>query len=151
MKPKVLLYEHVGLGLIVASPSGVIYSNQAGGTACLQPELEGILIPLRNDCLLEGNQLLSPAIALEEYFTGEKWRGTGAIHGINDEDADFIDGLLQAHRLTHCLKVDRTRLSESREAWIHVEVTSDEHTEIPLFSGLGPYPRPGVLTWPNSD
>jgi hypothetical protein len=150
MKPKVLLYEHVGLGLIVAFPSGVTYSNQAGGFACFQPELEGIFIPLRNDCLVEGNELLSPAVGLEEYFTGEKWRGA-AMHGIDEEDADFIDALLQSHRLSHCLKVDRTRLDESSEAWIHVEVGADEAGEIPIFSGLGPYPRYGVLTWQNSD
>ncbi|WP_035609007.1 DUF6210 family protein [Haloferula sp. BvORR071] len=151
MKPKVLLYEHVGLALIVAFPSGVTYSNQAGGTSCLQPELEGILVPLRNDCLVEGEQLLSPAMSLEDYFTGEKWGGTGATHGIDNEDADFIDTLLQTHRLSHCIQVDRPRLHESCEAWIHVEIVADENPEIPLFSGFAPYPRLGVLTWSNSD
>ena len=151
MKPNVLLDEHVGLGLIVEFPTGVTYSNQAGGYSCLHPELEGVFIPLRNDCLVEGNQLLSPTLALEEYFTGAKWRGSGAVDGIDQEDADFIDGLLKSYRLSHCIHVDRTRLSESCEAWVHAEVTADEAAETPLFSGLGPYPRSGVLIWQNSD
>lgn len=151
MKAKVLLYEHVGLSLIVESPSGVVYSNQAGGHACLQPEMEGFLIPLRNDHSLGDNRLVSPATALEDHFAGEKWRGAGATGGIDAEDADFIDKLLERHRLSHCLEVDRMRLGESFEAWIHVKLTADEDTSLALFSNLGPYPRAAVMTWENSD
>ena len=34
--------------LIVSAPTGVRYTNQVGGHACNQPQLEGYLIPLGN-------------------------------------------------------------------------------------------------------
>jgi hypothetical protein len=45
-KPIIRLWQLTGLGLIIAHPSGVIYSNQTGGYACDHRELEGVFVPL---------------------------------------------------------------------------------------------------------
>ena len=151
-KPKITLFEHVGLGLIIEYPSGVAYSNQTGGTSCLAPTIEGVFIPLRNDCAEPSHELLSPEHALVSYFDGPKWQGTGATQGIDAEDADFIERMLSEHRLSDCITVDRTRLGHSHEAWIYVTVTADEDAAVaPVFRGFSPYPRHGVLTWSNTD
>lgn len=137
MAPVVTLYDFVGLGLIVGYPNGVIYTNQTCGTACRQPQFEGVLVPLRNMCLMPSRELVSPENALYDYFTGPKWGGIGGP-GIGDDDADFIDRLLDQHRLSACIAVDRSRLADSEEAWIHVQVIADEAAPFGMFSGFGP-------------
>jgi hypothetical protein len=151
VQPKITLFEHAGLGLIIEYPSGVAYSNQTGGTSCLAPSLEGVFVPLRNDCAMPSHELLSPEHTLVAYFDGPKWRGTGATQGIDADDVDFIERLLSEYRLSHCITVDRTRLDDSHEAWIHVTVTAEEASVAPVFSGFAPYPRHGILTWTNTD
>lgn len=84
---------------------------------------------------------------LEAHFRGPKHGGGGAIHGIDADDADVIDAILARARGTWS-RVDRSKLRQSHEAWIHVLLTGDDQG---LLEGLGPYPRPAVLTWPNSD
>lgn len=46
---KILIDMHAmgreAAGIIVPAPTGVIYSNQVGGTRCAHPELEGFFIP----------------------------------------------------------------------------------------------------------
>ena len=148
--PRVQLFEHVGLGVIVSWPSGVVFTNQTGGTSCLAPEMEGIFIPLRNDCTAQG-VLVSPENDLWEYFTGPRWGGIGATQGLQQQDADFIDALLHRVNLHPAMSVDRRRLRESHEAWVHVAIHDDEFRDPPLFTGFSPYPRPGILTWQNSD
>jgi hypothetical protein len=70
------------------------------------------------------------------------------MHGIDREDADFIDGVIVEAKLGGRLLVDRARLDASHEAWIHVVIDGQENAQ---YEGFGPYPRGGVLTWPNSD
>jgi hypothetical protein len=147
-KPVVRLFDFAGLGLIIGWPSGIIYSNQTGGFSCMQPELEGIFVPVAND-LTDGNELLSPCIPLFNYFTGRKYGGSGACTGIDHEDADCIEEITRPSRLLRLIQIDRARLTESHEAWIHVIVAGEEDSVYPLFCGFGP--RAGVLTWPNSD
>ena len=60
LKPLIRLYDMVGTSLIVPAKTGVIYSNQTGGTACLQPQQEGFVIPFCNDISLPGLKLVSP-------------------------------------------------------------------------------------------
>ncbi|MDI1444498.1 DUF6210 family protein [Polyangium sp. 6x1] len=52
--------------------------------------------------------------------------------------------------LSRFITVDRARLADSHEAWVWALVTSDGD-DLAGFSGFGPYPRPAVLTWSNSD
>jgi hypothetical protein len=156
MMPRVQLgCDNAGLGLIIAFPSGVMFSNQTGGTECLHPEVEGIYIPLRNETeegASEGGrntELHSPEHEFVEYFVGAAYGGSGATWGLTEDDAAFVESVLAKWGLSECLHIDRARLGESHEAWVHVTVTGDEGRE--AFSGFGPYPRPGILTWTNSD
>jgi len=150
-KPVVDLWESVGLGLIISYPSGIQYSNQTGGNACLHPWLEGVFVPLRNDTTVRDHVLLSPENELYDFFAGPMHQGTGATSGLDEADADFVAGILADHRLHRIIQVDRTRLEESHEAWVHVLVLGEEAESLPNWSGLGPYPRRGVLTWSNTD
>jgi hypothetical protein len=136
IEPLVLLYDYDGLGLILAVPSGVRYRNQAAGYACWKFEIEGVLVPMP---LGEGRV---PLHALEDHFD------SGWEH-LEVEDADAIDRILAVANFDF-VKVDRERLHESYEAWVHVRLTPpdpDRHSE--LFLGLSV--DRGVLTWENSD
>jgi hypothetical protein len=148
-RPIIHLWDAVGLGLILEYPSGILYSNQAGGYSCLHPLLEGMYIPVGNDVAADGS-LISPETDLYQYFVGPKWQGTGATSGLDQADADYIDALLAHYRLSAMLRVDRDRISASCEAWVWVEVHDDE-LPLGILRGAGPYPRRGVITWSNSD
>ena len=134
--------------LIIEYPSGVWYSNQTGGHNCLQPSLEGVLVPVRNEGSEDGRLVFSPESDLSDYFKGPKWCGSGATSGIDADDADYIEKALSEAGLSESISVDRSRLNESHEAWIRVQVMGDDSSE--AFSGFAPY-RQGVLTWGNSD
>lgn len=149
MKPTIELWEHQGIGLIVELPTGVVYSNQTGGFSCLQPSLEGAFLPLGAEPSLAEN--LSAEDKLLAYFEGPKHGGAGATQGLDAEDADFIDGVLAEFHLGELVRVDRTRLAESHEAWVRVLLLGEGSLEPGFFHGLGPYPRDAVLTWLNSD
>jgi len=139
------LWDARSLGIIVCFPTGVTYTNQTCGTFCLHPKVEGCFIPLRDT---NGpTHQPKPEDALTDHFFGPKYRGSGAWKGIDQEDADVIDGVLAQNEFTH-VRVNRDRLNDSHEAWIYVTIEDDEEG---LFSGFGPYPASGVLTWPNSD
>lgn len=150
MIAQIRLWESIGLGLIVEWPSGVSISNQTGGTSCLHPKVEGVFVPLRNDCELPGERLLSPETELVAYFEGPKHMGAGATQGLNEDDADFIMRVLSKWRLDATIVVDRSRLLDSHEAWVHVVIIGNDDKDFPLFD-FAPYPRRGVLTWSNSD
>jgi hypothetical protein len=140
MRPRILLYE-AGLGLVIPYTTGVIYQTQACGVCCMQPELEGVFVPLDAQ---QANE------ALYAWFIGPKYVGGGAMLGLDAEDADHIDGLLRALRPAGiAVTVDRAQLRDSFEAWVHVVIHDED--SMSLFSGFGPYPRPAVLTWMNSD
>lgn len=145
------LWDHVGLGLIVSWPTGVMFTNQTGGTSCLAPEIEGIFVPLRNYCTEKERVLISPENALWDYFTGPKHRGTGATSGLDDHDCDFIDNILKKADLFPTIRVDRSRQKQSHEAWVYVTISGDEPCDPPIYEGFRPYPRQGILTWQNSD
>jgi len=134
------LWPFRSIGVIVAHPSGVVYSTQAGGYATRHPALEGVFIPLEPGDL--------QARLDEHFFYGPKWEGH-CYSGIDDETADFIDRLLAASPLTRAIVVDRTRLKESMEAWIHVTIASAGTDGDRAFGGFDG--RSGVLIWENSD
>jgi hypothetical protein len=107
----------------------------------MQPEIEGVFVPLEAE---QAND------ALVAWFTGPKYSGSGAMLGLDAEDADRIDEILRTLRPAgFAATVDRAQLRDSVEAWVHV-VIHDE-VALSLFSGFGPYPRSAVLTWVNSD
>jgi Family of unknown function (DUF6210) len=143
----VRLFDIEGVGMIINYPSGVVYSNQTGGTSCLQPELEGCWVPFRTIYPITGKN--QPDKILTDHFCGPKWRGNGATSGIDNEEADIIDSLLEDCRFSGVVKVDRSKLKDSHEAWVFLQILADDPEE--TFSGFNPYPRAAVLTWPNSD
>ncbi len=126
-KPVVELWDHDGFGLIIDYPSGVLYSNQTGGTSCMSPSAEGVYAPLKNNVDPNSYKFTSPEIELFGYFEGPKHQGSGATDGLDEEDANFIDAVLERWELSDSLKVDRERLEESHEAWVYVTILSDEN------------------------
>lgn len=144
--PIVDLWSFVGLGLIIAHPSGIIYSNQVGGTQNDHPQLEGIFVPIGNAVPADEDRLHSPQWALQAYFEGPKYSYGGARNGLDQEDADFIDNVLTEFGLAEMIEVDRDRLGSGNEAWVPVAVRRPR-----LVSGLGDFPRQGVITWCNTD
>lgn len=142
-KPLIQLWSARRFGIIVLRPSGVYYSNQTGGYACLHPMVEGIFVPL-------GDEMADQEKKLCDYFTGPKWAGW-CCDGIDGETADFIDALMSKTGSTRGISVDRSRMRDSHEAWVYVDLRCSE--EQPCWkvevSGFGICK--GVLTWENSD
>lgn len=132
-KPFVELYDFDGLGLIVLFPSGVIYTNQVGGYACLHPEAEGIFVPLS----VRHKKI---SFALQQHFKGD-WSH------LKESDADVVDKLLRSDNFDF-IGVDRTKLEESFEAWVYVDIAETSEM-LPILNGFGR--TKGVLTWENSD
>ena len=153
LKPTIRIYDSIGTGLIIECQSGILVSNQTGGTSCLHPEIEGVYVPLRNDYSDETREFMSPENELSDYFTGSKHAGAGATSGIDEDDAHFIESVLARVKLHPPVSVDRRRLRKSHEAWIHVEISGDEcsDSDLSAFVHFAPYPRSGILTWCNSD
>lgn len=112
VRPIIRLWHGPGLGLIVLGQSGVLYTNQTGGYACLHPAAEGWYVPLVDS-------RYDQDAALKAYFGGPPWNGACAT-GITNVDADFVDRLLQSSSVSAFLRVDRERLANSHEAWLHV-------------------------------
>lgn len=130
--------EDQGLGVIVLAPSGSLYSNQCGGHACHHPTAEGIYVPLGD----------SPdEFEAHFYGPGSKWSGR-CFDGIDEETARFIDAHLRSRVFggAGCITVDRARLADSEEAWIHVVIAENADARLSAHGG-----RPGILTWRNSD
>lgn len=91
---------------------------------------------------------MSPETDLQLYF-GNKYQGTGAIGGINLDDAEYIDKLLSKFGLSDFIKVDEEKLRRSHEAWIYVTICTDAG-DIDLLKYFPP-DLEGVITWSNSD
>lgn len=156
--------ESIGLALIVPAATGIAYANQTGGYLCTQSSQEGFLLLIDSEFPYE----------IGSYFTGDKWGGW-CSGGIDEETADWVDnvlsqmpvaqpttvhraawlddgagaaldqGLAQIDVLKH-LRVDRTKLHDSHEAWLHVQIQGGLPPLVP-----GTDPLPAILTWENSD
>lgn len=132
--------------LIIKHKSGISYSNQVGGFACNQVEIEGSLIPLHTADLL--TQLKKVSLNLYE--------------NMPEKLADLIDDLIQTEATQteqyNCnewmqgMKVDRSKLDQCQEAWIHIVATpglseaDDFDSQVILDKEVD-----GVLSWENSD
>jgi Family of unknown function (DUF6210) len=132
------VWETESLGLIILKNTGVVIANQTGGYACIESKAEGIYVPLR-----------SHAHELEAFFQ-QQWGMDGSA--LDETAADFIDNFLglDGNGNLNFIKLDRTRLENSHEAWVHVNVSiPDGDQRISLINGFGV--THGILTWPNSD
>jgi hypothetical protein len=140
-QPLIRLWSLNGVGLIIAHPSGVRYSNQVGGYANFHPSIEGVFVPVMEPEVDQQTRLY-------RHFIGPKWQGH-CYGGIDEETADFVDGVLDLSSSTKRIRVDRSRLQESEEAWIFVVFTAAPEDSYALFTD---FPSgAGVLTWANSD
>jgi hypothetical protein len=136
------LFLPLEIMLVIEHASGVVYLNQSGGLLCRQSTMEGVLVPLG----------LSDADAERVMKLPYE-----PILGITANLADELDGILAVDRSTQHIKVDRSRLHESMEAWVFVRVDTrnlrpdgtPEADYFGLMYGFGA--ATGVLTWPNSD
>jgi hypothetical protein len=125
---KVCLWKLMQPMLIIKANTGIIYYNQVGGHGCFQEEQEGYLLP----------------VPCERFDFGYQ----RDIDGFTQEMADEFDQLLE-DRGKLSIRIDRSRLKECREAWVHVVSIADEFTQY-LFYDI-PMPVQAVMTWENSD
>ena len=134
-RKKILLWDSEGVLAIILERSGIVYTNQTGGHACCHPEEEGILIPFNNDYPLD-----SPEERLE-------YRLSNLLENaqyLTKKTADLVDSVLIDCRFEN-VRVDRSRLKESQEAWVYIEVNG----ELDFVDGFKNFKA--VLTWNNSD
>ena len=135
MKKIITLYPLNQLAIILSEPTGIFYTNQVGGNWCTHPEAEGVLVFVDDNYSGLYHKIASYTIDLME---------------LTKEDADFLDSVFI--RKAKYLRVDRTKLEDSMEAWIHVVFVKPEdgfpgHNL--LYSGFDS--KSGILTWDNSD
>lgn len=136
-KPVLNLIHFHGVGLIFLTASGVLYQTQAEGLACSHPRVEGVFMPLP----------VQPGAAELHALTHQF---KGAWGHINEESARVVDGILRCNGHGY-LTVNRARLHESYEAWIHVLVGEPEKGSIASLAISGFGSCEAILTWPNSD
>jgi hypothetical protein len=144
------------LGLIILRASGVVYTNQTGGTLCPHPSAEGLFMPI-------GTARQHAALAS---IFGDGWSAS-----IDELVSAEIDQVLSGNAETRILSVDRTRVNDSHEAWVFVRIAShpDRFPSLPIMGNselcadagspanrrlsliFGFGPSTGILTWTNSD
>ena len=142
----VRLYDHVGTALVIPHPTGIVYSNQAGGHACLQPQAEGCLAPIANDGgLAPEYSFRGPENELFEYFASLGSCGAP----LTETDAQQMEAIMRRPPLWSGFSVDRDRLADSVEAWVFVIIEETDPSPV-LVEGLK-HPVHAILTWTNSD
>jgi hypothetical protein len=121
------------IGLIIKAPTGVYYTSQTGGFACEHPQVEGFFVPIR-----------TPVGRSEVAALWGRFRGNW--HPLDEAQADALDALLGRFGV-QSVRVDRSMLKESKEAWVHIVLTGNVEA-VPLDAST---PLKGVFIWPNSD
>ncbi|WP_338846302.1 DUF6210 family protein [Massilia sp. W12] len=135
---KICLYNLEQVGIIILDDRGLLYFNQAGGTACLQPSAKGYFVPISN-----GPPLDQPELALDVKLT----EVTQDLVGLNPAVAQEINLLLMEVSSSDRYEVDLSKLALSSEAWVYVRVYPQGN-----YSTYGASePFEAILTWPNSD
>lgn len=154
------------LYLIIDWPSAEEFHNQAGGYSCAQPSMRGLLLALHQTPQNWVPQFLNLAIwmfglgkvpAPNPQPPGVK-QYAGRCTSLTAADADALNPILRviAPSCLRFLEVDRQRLGDSMEAWIHVVgvayVTPDgQPVADPARGQWSLVGFRGVLTWENSD
>ena len=116
-------------GIIVCVPTGVSWSNQAGGTACSHPEAEGVYVPLPSFVL--GDVDPDPIMDLWHMTIGETTRFLEALE---------LDDVFEP------------RGDVGGEAWVPVRIRAP----FPDLRGWAKVLEPfagmeGFIVYPNSD
>jgi len=125
--------------LIIPGKTGVTYTNQVGGTECAYPELEGSIVPVEYDIQLE-TPMNSLTLKIGKLFP------EGNPGDITNDIAENIQFLLDSSPYTKDIKIDRSKLNQSKEAWLHVKVQGS--LDDMIDSSID---KVAVLTWSNSD
>lgn len=122
------------LALIVNHPSGVVYTNQAGGVCCTHPELEGVLIPL-----------VRPSWnATRETSMRDRWSSANDVKYVSEEVEDFLRSNDWDDLFEPGLNVLLGK--HFGEAWVPVRIKPNDDPALRAFAGME-----GVLTYANSD
>lgn len=147
---KVILGGLTQPALIIPCVSGVSFTQQCGGTMCLQRELEGVLVPVNDEFLLE-NHRDSLEYRLMELFSS-------GLGGVDRNMAERVQDVLDSSPFTRDIKIDFDRLSGSVQLWVSTEsqVSVESWVYVKVSGGLadtlvGFGDVDAVLTWPNSD
>lgn len=93
------------LGAIVPAPTGVVWTNQTGGTSCQHPEVEGYYLPLPN--LLGSSD--------EARLVNVGW-GDGAY------DTTLVQNFLEVNELTGLFEPAPDTRFPLHEAWVPVRI-----------------------------
>ena len=141
-RPKIELSLN-SIGVIISFPSGVIYQNITCGHACIPRCEEGVLMLLTDPLLLIGAPAEVYYCPIEAKLKAMEW---WSILYLSPTIASEVDKILHDYPMTKGISVDYTRLQESAEAWIYVNI---EPTEFAVYSHFGACK--GILVWANSD
>lgn len=130
------------IAMIIPYPSGVFYSNRAGGQACLYPSIESIVMPVS----LENTDIGSRCALTDDICSIDV--GGWGYGTITTELADAYDAVFLKYGETKNFRVDRTKLDHSAEAWLYITF-HDLDTYILNLNTPLPFGKKGILTWPN--
>ena len=121
------------IGIIFPMQSGVLWTNQAGGTCCSFQKLEGIYVPLPREHYTF-NTTKDPLKDLVSHYQQSLVKA-------------FLDATRLAQFFGPVAPFDGIRLLE---AWVPVRLTSSlgEFTDLGLADWNGAW---GIITYPNSD
>jgi len=125
------------LGVFFKGETGVVYSNQTGGTACAQPQIEGFFV------LLNGG---APEDEQDPFH--DEWP-----HEYRKGDPERVEKLLRVlgyEKVFEAPSLSELAAEEIGEAWIPVKVKEDA-TGFNADPVEGLRGRVGILTYPNSD
>src|SRR5262249_31262743 len=117
--------------LVIEAPTGIHFSFQVGGSIHWQRSVQGVIYPIAAlglaGCEMLGGQLHSIAFELVS---------------ISHDEANRIDALFARSRSIE-LKVDRNKLSDSCDSWIHMRLLRESDWLIQGFD----CPLDCILTW----
>lgn len=123
----------LGVACIVEHKSGVVWTNQVGGTCCLHPSLEGVLVPVASK-LVEKDSLEDRVGATRQDVA--RWLREQCL------DRDF-----EAREPDDPIETADATSETACEAWLTVYVSPNpQRIELRPFAG-----RRAVLTYQNSD
>lgn len=144
-----------GIILIISAPTGKTFWNDTNGVGLVPQIAEGVLIrlicrpypnPWKEDYWFGGEQEKQ----LFELFDGAKIRQQLGL--LKNDDADAIDLILSQSERTRHIKIDRTELGQSCEAWLKVVIENYPADALKEYGEVLPtLPASGYLTWLNSD
>lgn len=129
------------VGILFSGDTGVVYSNQVGGTGCCHPSIEGFFVPLDVGAPDETNDPLYDTY-LDPYTRADMDKATALIALLG------LEGELEAPAPRECPEGQKIG-----EAWVPVKVKEDGSGSLTSRFGVlhDLRGRVGVLTYPNSD